>query len=88
VRRDVGRDHAARSDERPLPHRDPTEDDGAAADGCPRADARGDRRPVGAGLGRTVRIDRLGIAVVDEDDVMADETLVFDGDALADDERS
>src|SRR2546426_464638 len=90
VARDDGeRWHVLRHDapgphQRALPDRQAAEDHGAAADGSAALDPRRDHGPVRVGLERPIRVRRLGIGVVDEDHVVADEALVVDDHALAD----
>src|SRR5207247_7399318 len=60
-----------------------TEDDRAGSDGCAPLDASGNDCPVGVAL-QAAGGGRPRVAVVDEQDPMADEDLVLDGDAFAD----
>src|SRR5262245_5234494 len=80
---DVFRHHRPRSDQGAGPDRYPTQDHRPAADRGPFAHAGRDHRPVGLGLrlaiGRGPRVE-----VVDEHDAVADEYLVLDRHALAD----
>src|SRR5438132_8849648 len=81
--RNITRHDRARADEGVSADRKATEDDRAGANGRALLDPGGNDCPVGVTL-QAAGGGRPRVAVVDEHDAMADEDLVLDGDAFAD----
>jgi len=83
VRRDIPGHHGAGPDQGALPHGDPCQDRGVAADRGPAADPDRLQDPVGLGAQLAGFIGGPRVAVVDEDGPVPDEDLVLQGHPLA-----
>src|SRR5438093_2195844 len=82
--RDIPRHHRAGADKSARADAYASENDGPRADGCPPLDQCSLELPVRRRLQLTPRVRRGGMLVVDEHNAVADEDLVFDGDAVTD----
>ena len=80
---DILDDNTAGADDGVLTDRHTTENCCVGAYGRPTANIGGDDLPIGFSLEPTGLGGGSGVAVIDEHDTMADENIVFDGDALA-----
>ena len=80
---DIVSDHSAGADHCALSNGDASEDDCAAADGCPSLYTGGNDLPIIFRLQAAVR-RRSRIKIVDKHDPVSHEDVVFNGDALTD----